>query len=278
MSLCLVMTWKPRGEMARFLRLLPLLEQTYAGLAISLPPGADCGAVAALRRLPGAASGRLTLTVTGDWAWGRHAALRLGLAFPPSVTHLHYADLDRLLRWVETRPEEWERVAARLQQADCTVIGRTPAAYATHPQALCQTEAISNAVASHLIGRPMDFSAGSKTFSRRAAEFLLANSPPGRAMGTDAEWPILLQRAGFGVTYLTVDGLDWESADRYQEQAADAASQQRAAAIFDAQPGNWAHRVEIALEIVHCALAAAQMEIPTLFGEKNDRTTDLQSG
>ena len=69
-------------------------------------------------------------------------------------------------------------------------------------------------------------------------------------------WLLLLQRAGFHVNYIEADGLDWESADRYADAAADWDAQQRAAAAYDAEPKHWARRVEIALEIVERALSA----------------------
>jgi hypothetical protein len=121
---------------------------------------------------------------------------------------------------------------------------------------LIQTEAISNRIVSYLVGKAMDVSAGSKGFSRKAAEFLIANSQPGHALGTDGEWPVLLARAGFTIEYVAVDGLDWESADRYRERAADAHSQRSAAEAYDADPANWEHRVQVALEIVRAAQEA----------------------
>lgn len=123
------------------------------------------------------------------------------------------------------------------------------------------TEAISNRVVSEILGQPMDVSAGSKGFSRRAVEFLVGNTQPGRALGTDAEWPILLKRSGFRVDYLVVDGLDWESADRYREQAADPEDQRLAAEQVDADPASWEWRVRVAGEIVEVALEAAQRRL-----------------
>jgi hypothetical protein len=246
MSVALAATWDPRGELERFRRRLPQLRDVYQAIGVALPPGA-VQACEALRGLG------VVAEVTPDWSWGRYLALQKA-ADVPDAAHIHYADLDRLLRWVETRPQEWLQVVARLQECDCLVIGRTPAAYATHPQALVKTEAISNAVVSHFLGRKMDVSAGSKGFSRPAVEFLLANTHPGRALGTDAEWPLVLQRAGFQVEYLEVDGLDWEIADQFQDQAAGTERQRQVAAEYDADPRHWAHRVAVALEIIEVAL------------------------
>ncbi|HEX9028054.1 MAG TPA: hypothetical protein VF823_02690, partial [Anaerolineales bacterium] len=101
-------------------------------------------------------------------------------------------------------------------------------------------------------------SAGSKAFSRNAARFLVQNTTPGRALGTDGEWPVLLMRAGFEVDYVTVDGLDWESADRYQEYAAGPERQRHAAEEYDSDPQHWAARSAVALEIVEAALETSR--------------------
>ncbi len=148
-------------------------------------------------------------------------------------------------------------VVNQLAGIECLLIGRTPPAYATHPQALVQTEAISNRVVSHILGISVDVSAGSKGFSREAAAFLVSQCTPGRALGTDAVWPIRLQRAGFGVKYIEVDGLDWEIADQHRDQAANELDQRLKAAEYDANPVHWAKRTAVAMEIVECALESA---------------------
>jgi hypothetical protein len=259
MSVVLAVTWNPRGEMPRFERLLPQLQQVYAGLAISFPPHADPGLTRAFTSGQYTGKDGLLAFVNNDWSAGRYMALQTAVQL--QADYIHYADMDRLLRWVETRPQEWRHAVEAIQWTDCLVMGRSVAAYRTHPNSLILTESISNRVVSHFLGREMDVSAGSKGFSRGAAEYLAENTHPGRALGTDAEWPILLQRAGFRVDYLVVDGLDWESADRYQEQAADPGDQRMAAEQVDADPASWEWRVRVAEEIVEVALEAAGREI-----------------
>ena len=254
MTVVLATAWRPRGEMLRFQRLLPELQRTYCGLALSLPPDVGRTILDALYALPG-----IEVVITPDWSWGRHLALQASLG--SEATHVHYADFDRLLRWVETRPGEWQRTLTAIQQVDCLVIGRTDDAYRTHPRALVETEAISNLVTSYLIGQSLDASAGSKGFSRRAVEFLMAHCQPGRALGADADWLVTLHRGGFAIDYLQVDGLDWESADRFQEQAADGHSQSQAAQAYDRDPEHWSQRLAIALEIVESGIEAMKKEI-----------------
>ncbi|MGD8753197.1 MAG: hypothetical protein PVG14_17300, partial [Anaerolineales bacterium] len=140
MSVVLATAWNPRGELVRFLRFLDLLEDEYAGMAISLPPGAETRVVDTLRDL----AGFVSVAVTPDWSWGRHLALEKALENP--CDYIHYTDFDRLLRWVETSTKEWRKTVRSIPQFECLVIGRTKKAYETHPEAIRRTEAISNLV------------------------------------------------------------------------------------------------------------------------------------
>lgn len=257
MTIILATAWHPRGELDRFLKLLPLLQQAYSGIAISLPPETDTELVYHLQEIT-----QVEVVITPDWSRGRSLALKLALKF--SGTHIQYVDFDRLLRWVETRQGEWEDILREIQEYDCLIIGRSAGSYQTHPQALVQTEAISNLVVSHLLGQPLDVSAGSKGFSRKACEYLVANCEPGNALGTDAEWPLILKRAGFQVKSVSVDGLDWESADRFRDKAADKQSQKKEAEIYDADPQNWSRRVAVAMEIVQVGLETVKRKLPPL--------------
>jgi hypothetical protein len=258
----LAAAWYPRGELARFKKLLPLLDEWCTGIVVSLPPDLDPVLEMDLGKMH-----RVITAVTEDWTKGRFTALEKALQF--EAEHIQYADFDRLLRWVETRELEWRETLLGAGRSDCLILGRTRAAYATHPRALIQTEAISNQTISHLLGFnvTVDVSAGSKIFSQRAARYLITHCRPpagtgsGHALGTDAEWPIVLRRAGFSLDYAEVDGLDWESADQALGRAASAEDQRNAAEAYDADPDNWALRVAVAMEIVQCGLEAAHREI-----------------
>ncbi len=249
MSVALASAWRPRGEISRLIRLLPTLTSHYTGMIIALPPDVSTEIFEILRD-----QHDLRSIVSSQWSWGRHLAVRYALE--TSAGHVQYADMDRLLRWVETRTDEWRSVFPAIRASDCLVIGRTEHAYGTHPRAIEQTERIPNWLFSQLLGKSLDLSAGSKGFSRLAAEFLLENSMPGRALGTDGEWPVLLYRAGFKIDTIFVDGLDWESADRYQHKAADASAQRSSAEQYDRDPQNWAYRVQVAQEIVSAGIDA----------------------
>jgi hypothetical protein len=229
----------------------PQLEHIYKRIVIVVEPKdldpADLERVKSFIAKP-----KIDIVISPQRPWSRYLALQASLE--TSTAHIHYVDMDRLLHWLETRPLEWQQTVEVVSKTDCLIIGRTEQAFQTHPQAIQQTEKVINAVFSHLLGRPVDLGGGSRGFSRRCVELLVAASVPGR--WTDAEWPALLHQAGFAVDYLAVDGLDWETADRYQQQAADAGAQRRLATAYDSEAKNWRVRVEMALEIIQAGLEA----------------------
>ncbi len=257
MSIVLATTFNPRGETGRLQQLWSQLRDIYGEIIISLPPTLQLEDALAIRNLDG-----VRAHVNSEWSHGRYMALKL--VQDTDATHVHYVDMDRLLRWLETRPDELLQTVERIQTCECLVIGRTTAAWDTHPQAMRQTEAISSSLFSRLLGQELDLSAGSKGFSRIAVDYLLANTQSGRAIGTDAEWVVICHRAGFKVENLLVDGLDWEIPDRYQNTAADTFRQQQICAEYDSDPQNWAHRVQIAHEIIDSGMDALHREIESV--------------
>lgn len=262
MSVCLTTTWYPRGEFARFNRFLPMLEEKYAGIVISLIPSDDHDAMEQLASGEFSSNSKLTIFVNDEPRRGRYTALKKAIELPADF--IHYIDMDRLLHWVETRPEEWMQMVEEIEKFDCIIFGRTQAAFLTHPQALITTEKISNQVVSYILKKEMDVSAGSKSFSHSAAQYLIDHCQPDNSIGSDAEWLILLKQAGFTLEYLQVDGLDWESADQYQMQAAHGEIQTQAAKVYDADPNHWSRRIEIANEVIHTALEISQKMLPVM--------------
>jgi hypothetical protein len=254
MTIALAATYNPRGEIPRLQRLYSHIQSAYSNIVISLPPTAALDEIAQIKSLPGAQT-----IVNEDWSRGRYASLHV--AFETGADYIHYADLDRLIRWIETRPDEWGQTLERIQQSDCLVIGRTEAAWATHPQVMIQVEKMINSTFSYLLGQDLDFGAGSKSFSHAAVGIILVNSQPQNALGTDVEWPILLHRAGFKVEGVLVDGLDWEIPDQYQDYAADLARQQQIAVEYDADLNHWTQRVNDTVNVFGAGLDALQREL-----------------
>lgn len=262
MSITLAATWFPRGELPRFTRLLPILLEQYSGIVISYIPSDDTEVIQEFTSGKFSSNPNLSFYVNDDLKKGRYIALKKALE--TSCDHIHYVDMDRLIRWVETKPGEWKRMLKLIEKSDCIIFGRTGAATRTHPQALITTEKLSNQVVSHFLNRELDVSAGSKSFSRLAAQYLVDHGTQDISFGTDAEWPILIKQAGFALEYIQVDGLDWESADHNQLQAATSEQQENAAVKYDADPINWSRRTEIADQIIRTALDVGSKKYPKI--------------
>lgn len=252
MSIILTTTWYPRGELPRFIRLLPTLLEKYQKIVVSYIPDDDPAVKQEFVSGHLASNPGLTFYECQDGSVARYMAMKLALEAHPD--YIQYVDMDRLLRWVETRPDEWLQALEQIEKFDCIIFGRTQTAMLTHPQALITTEIASNRVVSSFLGREMDVSAGSKSFSRAAAQYLIDHLGSTSSIAADATWTIGLKQAGFSLEYIQVDGLDYESADQFQSQAANAGQQRQAAAEYDADPAHWSKRVDIANQIIASAL------------------------
>jgi SAM-dependent methyltransferase len=275
MSVVLATTWYPRGELPRFSRYLPLLKEHYARIVVCLIPSDDLIVQEQFTTGKFASDPQIIYRLNDQRRNGRYMAVKAALEGIGDF--IHYVDMDRLLHWVETRSEEWISMVERLQQAEATIFGRTKAATRTHPQSLITTEIISNRVVSHFLNAELDVSAGSKGFSRAAAQFLVEQGDPDNSIGTDAEWPILLKRAGFHMQYIEVEGLDYESADQFKPQAASPEEQRAFADQYDTDSAHWITRVNIADQIVKTALEVSHKKPNEIKVEENQGSFDSKA-
>jgi hypothetical protein len=238
MGTVLACTGYPHQQLARFQELLPLLTNIYESIVLSVPPNLAPDEMTMLEAIP-----HVLVVANQDWSRGRYTAIQK--AVDTCSRHIHYADLDRVLHWVETNPAEWQSVVSRIQETDCLIIGRTEKSFETHPQALQQTEKIINLVFSNLLGRSVDLGGGSRGFSRQAAQFVVKNSNGSCSWCTDSEWVMLLHRAGYQVDYIGVNGLE---SPGYS-------------ATYDTDVKRWQFRVKMALEIIEAGITASQREL-----------------
>jgi hypothetical protein len=93
-------------------------------------------------------------------------------------------------------------------------------------------------------------------FACQAAQCIIERSQPDR--WGDTEWPVLIQQAGLPLTYCEVDGIEWETPDRYRDEVADEATRQSVARAYDQDAAHWARRVKVAQEIIGQGLAVVQ--------------------
>lgn len=183
----------------------------------------------------------------------RREALRLGLE--AGAHHVLFCDLDRALHWAEYYPAELASVAGLIPAYDFLILGRTPRAFDSHPRAQCDTEAIVNRVFAQVSGQEWDITAAARGISRRAATAIL-DACPDETIGTDVSWTLFLQRTGlYAIGAVETEGLEYETADRFPEEVAAAGGIDAWKARIDADPREWALRLEIARIEVEAAVA-----------------------
>jgi hypothetical protein len=182
----------------------------------------------------------------------RRDTIRAGLQ--ADASHLQLCDFDRAIHWVTHYAQELAAVAAEIPAYDLLVLGRTPRAWATHPPYQAETEPLFNKVFALATGLPWDIGAGSRGLSRRAAETLLRISQE-ETVGVDAEWPLLLRvRDTFRVGYRPCEGLEYETADRYQADIEAAGDYRTWERQMSSDPQQWTFRLEVALLIAKAVL------------------------
>jgi hypothetical protein len=237
----------PEGRLAdQVARVLPVLRSTFSHVAVqatyaSQPRSLELLSSAGVLVRQESEAQFNSLAQLGG---ARRAALELGLRLEAPT--LLFCDFDRALHWAERYPAELADVAAHLRAHDFVVLGRSERAFATHPRAQRDTEAIINQVYATVAGRAWDVTAAARGLSRRAAAAILELCHE-HSIGTDVAWPLFLQRAGgYTLGYHATEGLEFETADRFADQVAQAGGLAQWIAAIDADPQQWALRLDLA--------------------------------
>ncbi|WP_433750567.1 hypothetical protein [Falsibacillus pallidus] len=138
-------------------------------------------------------------------AQARREVVNFGLS--GKSEYFHYCDFDRLLTWGKTYLDELKTTVAGIPHYDYQILGRTERAMNTHPEEWIETEKITNKICSLELGKEVDITAGSCSFSRRSAEIIIEHS---KEKMTDAEWAMIVHRIGnSSVEYKAVEGLEY---------------------------------------------------------------------
>ena len=147
------------------------------------------------------------LSRSGDIAGARRSLLRRSLIYGDTC---HFCDFDRLLFWQIHYPEELSQTIAYIKKHDFTIIGRTKAAFDSHPFVQKQTERVVNKVFRQATGLGgVDVLAASRGISSKAARLITGQSKANGPAGIDVEWPFIARDMGVG--YTTTNGLAYES-------------------------------------------------------------------
>jgi hypothetical protein len=230
--------------LAQALRVLPALLPHFGSLAIHVTDVTPEAALAPWRAA-GAHIRRAPPTGHRELGRARRGALAAGLEQPGDM--LLFCDLDRLLHWAEFFAAELVATLRQAAGADCTVLGRTPRAFASHPAPQRATEAIVNEVFARVAGRAWDVTAAARALSRAAAQAIVAGYADD-GIGSDAGWPLFAERQGYTLGYIETDGLEFETPDRYGDQIAAAGGLAAWMEQIDGRLDEWMLRLEIARE------------------------------
>jgi hypothetical protein len=153
-------------------------------------------------------------------------------------------DFDHVLRWIENDAPELDRLLEATAEYDCAVIGRGPRSLAAVPERLASTEAIVNHVCRLMTGRSWDVMMAAQSFSRRAAEAIVADCTVD-TVGNDVAWPLFCETLGLSIGYVQAEGLTYRTNVDYASDLVDAR---------DGDPRAWAARVLLAAQQIDAML------------------------
>lgn len=248
-------------QLAQLRRVLPALAANFAGVTVFMtaqtvaetePILAQSG-VSAVWADPALPVGHGHL---GLW---RRSALAAAVQGWPEADCFLFCDLDRALHWAERFADELPTALGFATGYDCTVFGRTSRAFATHPRAQRETEAIANHCFSLVSGLAWDLMSACRGLSRRAATLIVEDCDDD-TVGSDCSWPLLCRQAGLSLGYLETEGMEFETMDRYEDELATLGGAQAWLERFDADPRQWLGRIELARAEVASALRYAAGE------------------
>ncbi len=186
----------PGGRMTeQTARTLPVLRDVFANIAAQATHAASEKTLGLLRDAGAIIRQDTEERFAGYMKLGQPRRDAVALALQSDQPFVMLCDFDRLIHWADCYPDELAAVVARLPEYDFTVLGRTERAFASHPRVQCDTESIINHVFVTTSGQSWDITAAARGLSRRAADAILAGCPD-ESIGTDASWPLFVQRAG----------------------------------------------------------------------------------
>ncbi|MBD3196337.1 MAG: hypothetical protein GF317_14860 [Candidatus Lokiarchaeota archaeon] len=130
---------------------------------------------------------------------------------------IFYIDFDRLLHWINFYPEELIKIIGMVDEYDFLHIGRTARAFETHPKTQKRTEGVINNLGSKVLEekRIIDIISVNFAFSKRLAKIIIDYSYS-TAVGFYCTWPIILWKNANNPSYVEVEGLEWETPDRFK--------------------------------------------------------------
>ncbi|MFX1384952.1 MAG: hypothetical protein ACFFBP_21190 [Promethearchaeota archaeon] len=140
----------------------------------------------------------------------------------PQNEKIFYIDFDRLVHWINAYPNEFIDLFNNSVNVEYLHIGRTLRAFETHPLTQQKTEFIINEIGSKVLGFPktIDIISVCCIFTKDLGEKLLKVKNE-TATGFYCTWPLLFWNWATKKKYIEVEGLEWETPDRFKVEIAD---------------------------------------------------------
>ncbi|MFX1557221.1 MAG: hypothetical protein ACFFC9_08200 [Promethearchaeota archaeon] len=140
----------------------------------------------------------------------------------PQTEKIFYIDFDRLIHWIDVYPNEFIDLINNTIDVDYLHIGRTLRAFETHPLTQKKTEVIVNEIGSKILGftKTIDIISVCYIFTKELAEKLIEVKNE-TTSGFYCTWPLLFWNWATKKKYIEVEGLEWETPDRFKVEIAD---------------------------------------------------------
>jgi hypothetical protein len=157
---------------------------------------------------------------------------------------LFYIDFDRLLHWCKNFPTELSKILSEITKMEFFMLGRTKRAFETHPSTQRETEIIVNELGSKILGlsKLQDIISVCWGFTYELGKKLLTIKTS-TLTGFYGTWPLLLWHWASSKAYLEVQGLQWETPDRFRSEIQKVGYDVWLKSFEN--PGEWQKRVKI---------------------------------
>ncbi len=134
------------------------------------------------------------------------------------IERIMYIDFDRLVHWINYHPDELQELLSDIK-VDYLHIGRTSRAFDSHPNTQKETEIIVNEFGSLILefDATLDIISVCHIMTIELATKILSvrNNTD---YGFYSTWPILFWKWAASKKYIEVEGLEWETPDRFKEE------------------------------------------------------------
>lgn len=129
---------------------------------------------------------------------------------------IFYVDFDRLVHWVLEYPDEVENILQEHSGYDYLHIGRSKRAFDSHPETQKNTETIINRIGSETLGfdDEKDLISVCFIFTKTLCQKVLSLENK-TSTGFYGTWPLIFWNNALTKNYIEVEGLEWETPDRF---------------------------------------------------------------